>query len=94
MAKDERQAELERLRIEVESLKRGTSSTPAVAEEATVTEQNDTLHVQDNAGDESDLNSQIEELVDALEQELENTSPMTLLIVFALGILVGRLLPR
>ncbi len=37
---------------------------------------------------------QLQELVDALEDELKETNPLTILVVFAIGILIGRLLPR
>lgn len=43
---------------------------------------------------EGDLSSQLQEFVTALEEEIKDTNPMTLLVVFALGILIGRLLPR
>lgn len=37
---------------------------------------------------------QIQEFVTALEEEISETNPVTMLVVFALGVLVGRLLPK
>lgn len=53
---------------------------------------NDVLEA--DAGSEDDISFQIQELVDALEEEIKDTNPMTMLVVFAFGILIGRFLPR
>jgi chromosome segregation ATPase len=44
--------------------------------------------------EETDLTSQFRELFDLIDEELKATNPLTVLVVFALGVLVGRLLPR
>ena len=49
---------------------------------------------EESAADKSDLEKQVQEFVDALDAEIKGTNPMTVLVVFALGILIGRLLPR
>jgi len=41
-----------------------------------------------------ELADQLQELVAQIEQELKESNPKALLAVFALGILIGRLLPR
>jgi hypothetical protein len=41
-----------------------------------------------------DLPGQFQELMDALSKELNETNPITLLAVFALGIFMGRPWPR
>ncbi len=41
-----------------------------------------------------DLISHFQELINALDEDLKQTRPATLLVIFALGVLVGRLLPR
>ena len=41
-----------------------------------------------------DLSAQVKELLDTLDKELKDTNPVILLGVFALGLFVGRLLPR
>jgi hypothetical protein len=41
-----------------------------------------------------DLSAQLKEMVDALDKELKDTNPLILLGVFALGLFVGRLLPK
>ena len=98
MVKKNQESELEKLRIEAESLQHDDDSPgtpPQVEPVAKESEkENDTLSTRVDESDEGDLNSQLTELVEVLEQELKDTNPMTLLIVFALGILIGRLLPR
>ena len=44
--------------------------------------------------DDSDLASQFEELMEILDKEIKDSNPTTMLVVFSLGVLVGRLLPR
>ena len=41
-----------------------------------------------------DLSAQVKELMDTLDKELKDTNPVILLGVFALGVFIGRLLPR
>lgn len=41
-----------------------------------------------------DVEKQIQDFVNALDQEIKSTNPMTALVVFSLGVLIGRLLPR
>lgn len=38
--------------------------------------------------------TQIQDFVTALEEEIKDANPMTMLVVFALGVLIGRLLPK
>lgn len=42
----------------------------------------------------ADLSTQFQELLDGLNRELKDSNPITLLAVFGLGILFGRLLSR
>ena len=44
--------------------------------------------------EEGDLKRQFQELFDAIDEELKAANPVTVLVVFALGVLMGRLLPR
>ena len=44
--------------------------------------------------DTQDAEEQIRVFVSALEEEIKSTNPMTVLVVFSLGVLIGRLLPR
>lgn len=41
--------------------------------------------------DKLDLVAQIKELLDSFDRDIKDTKPSTLLIVFALGVLIGRL---
>lgn len=43
---------------------------------------------------ESDLASLFQELMEVLDNEIKDSNPTTMLVVFSLGVLVGRLLPR
>ncbi len=44
--------------------------------------------------EKQDTEEQIRDFVNALDQEIKSTNPMTVLVVFSLGVLIGRLLPR
>lgn len=44
--------------------------------------------------EKQNVEKQIQDFVDALDQEIKSTNPMTALVVFSLGVLIGRLLPR
>ncbi|MGI9537133.1 MAG: hypothetical protein ACR2PB_08675 [Desulfocapsaceae bacterium] len=44
--------------------------------------------------DAQDAEEQVRVFVNALEEEIKSTNPMTVLVVFSLGVLIGRLLPR
>ncbi len=51
--------------------------------------------ISDNTkNNDNDLEHQFQELIDTIDTELKEASPITVLAVFAVGILVGRLLPR
>jgi hypothetical protein len=65
---------------------RESRSTSGTAEQTAGTEK--------KAASAGDLSAQFQELTDALSKELKETNPITLLAVFALGIFMGRLLPR
>ena len=96
--------ELEELRAQVARLTRARkdeapeqqTGVEGVSVQATVhTPQNRSNNVSEaDADNEDDLSFQIQELVDALEEEIKDTNPMTMLVVFAFGILIGRFLPR
>ena len=105
MANDEMKNEIEELRAQVAEL---TAERKAKEKEQVSTEQSEKESVaQGTAPSESgaseteaeksgevDLSSQFQELIDTIDQELKEASPVTVLVVFALGVLVGRLLPR
>lgn len=43
--------------------------------------------------DENEITSHLQELVEALEEGIKESNPMTLLLFLVLGIVIGRLLP-
>ena len=49
---------------------------------------------EETPSESTSLSSQLEELVDTLGEDIKEAKPATLLVVFALGVLLGRLLPR
>ena len=66
------------------------SENPA-ATDAEISDQNS---VSAEGTEEKDVEKQIRDFVNALDQEIKSTNPMTVLVVFSLGVLIGRLLPR
>ena len=104
MAGDERNAEIEALRKQLDELKRERGAerlrtaqpdgepqpTEAAAEQqAAVDEADRILETIEEIG--GDLATHLKALLETLDEDLKNTRPSTLLIVFVLGVLVGRL---
>lgn len=103
------QAELESLQAQVAELNKSRQKdTPSVskAEKKSATEDTGVTAKEvdsqfdadkDTAQSEEqseDLISQFQELLNALDEDIKQTKPATLLVIFALGVLVGRMLPR
>ena len=93
------QQELEELRAQVAELTQARDS------ESENIKSSDKIQPHDSADEKALLNheidgskmgteQQIQELIDALEAEIKDTNPVTMLIIFTLGILFGRFLPR
>ena len=108
MGDDYMQNEIEELRAQVAELtaerkarekeraQAGTSQSPASESAALVTGTTESTEaaagsVQPEA---ADLTSQFKELIETIDEELKEASPVTVLVVFAVGVVVGRLLPR
>ena len=68
----------------------------AATEESAMTGagQSDQDGVSSEGAEQKDAEEQIRDFVNALDQEIKSTNPMTVLVVFSLGVLIGRLLPR
>jgi chromosome segregation ATPase len=108
MADDYTRNEIEELRAQLAELKAERKAgekdqAPAGSDQAStsepVSEVNEANEVIGAEGEslkpeETDLTSQFRELFDLIDEELKATNPLTVLVVFALGVLVGRLLPR
>ena len=72
-----------------------TAKGEADTQESTATESTkDEAEAEAVASEETDISKMFQELVDTIDGDLKDASPMTVLVVFALGVLVGRLLPR
>ncbi len=108
MANDEMRDEIEALRAQVAELtaerkakekeqaqaSSSQESTKESTAQGTASSESGTDETEVEKLDETDLSSQVQELIDTIDQELKEASPVTVLVVFALGVLVGRLLPR
>lgn len=99
------QKELEALRAQVAELNRARDAEQANNHDSDISEASDQMQSpnsaeggqipdQDSYGSKMDFEKQIQEFIDALEEEIKDTNPMTVLVIFALGVLIGRLLPR
>ena len=96
--------ELSELRAQVEELmqvrKPEQTNTPdqsdELSEEAITTESEvDSIKTEsDTTEEKSATEAQILEFINTLEEEFKDISPMSMLVVFSLGVLIGRLLPR
>lgn len=109
MVKDDMQSEIDALRAQVAELKaereakakeeQAKASSGETSPEESAKEDSGTAEpTAEEAGaakpEEADLSSLFQELVDTIEEEFKAANPVTVLVVFALGVLVGRLLPR
>ena len=99
------QKELEALRLQVAELSQARDTELAHNQHSDVSEASDQIQSpnstagrqmpdQDGGGSKIDIEKQIQDFIDALEVEIKETNPMTVLVIFALGVLIGRLLPR
>lgn len=108
MANDDMQNEIESLRAQVAEMtaerkakenerpqanSRQAPTTESAPRDAGATESSEEQAGSTKTG-AADLTSQFQELIDTIDEELKAASPVTVLVVFALGVLVGRLLPR
>mgnify|MGYP000541339050 CR=1 FL=1 len=97
-SKDDVQEELDRLREEVEMLRAQRDAAEAEPEESKTSDAEfDSEPTSQRESDQytaADLTSELQVLVEAIDKELKDTNPVTLLVVFALGAFVGRMLPR
>lgn len=99
MANEDLQLEIELLQAQLDEIKNKREAEPAepepeIEEPPVESSPTGTSSVEPAAGDESiaeDLLVQFREMLDSIDKDIKDTKPSTLLIVFALGVLVGRL---
>jgi hypothetical protein len=108
MADDSLEKEIEELRSQVAELKAERQTTeqenaqesgkqkPTGKPTPQAAETNELIEAEGDLAEpeEADLKRQFQELFDAIDEELKAANPLTVLVVFALGVLMGRLLPR
>jgi hypothetical protein len=99
MANDDLKLEVELLRAQLDKIKNAREAEPDEPEPETDKQPVDRSQTESSsaelaAADESmteDLLEQFREMLDSIDKDVKDTKPSTLLIVFALGVLVGRL---
>lgn len=89
----------ESIRKELEALRTQVAELAAMREaEVKLQAQNESesteAESEEAPSESTGLDVQIENLIETLGEDIKETKPATLLVVFALGVLVGRLLPR
>jgi sugar-specific transcriptional regulator TrmB len=90
MANEDLQSEIEILRKQLEEFKRERESQQAAATPETGEQPEAAPESNEPSGSE-ELIAQFRDLLDSIDKDIKDTKPTTLLIVFALGVLVGRL---
>lgn len=93
------QNELEKLRTQVAELTQARDIESANIKSSDEIQSHDSTEEKELLNHEIDRSKidteqQIQELIDALEVEIKDTNPVTMLIIFTLGVLLGRFLPR
>ena len=107
MTKDDMGKEIEELRAQVSTLtaerearaKEDAESQNKARETESATQESEAAgpavgEAEIAVPEDADLSKMFQELVETVDTELKQASPMTVVVVFALGVLVGRLLPR
>lgn len=105
MANDEMSNELEALRKQVSKLEaerdarkiedaKAVLNQESAAELGAVSPELSGTNAKSIETEATDFASQCQELIDTIDLELKEASPVTVLVVFALGVVVGRLLPK
>ena len=104
MANNDIQNEIELLRAQLDEMKREReveqAATTAELEEqaeeqpkveAVLDPASATAGVDSAVAESNDLAAQFKELLESIDKDIKDTKPTTLLVVFALGVIVGRL---
>ena len=99
MANEDLQQEIELLRQQLDAIKSKQEKPTSAAEPGIEEHAAEQLETTPSSGEETmadevttdDLMAQFKELLDSIDKDIKDTKPTTLLIVFALGVLVGRL---
>jgi hypothetical protein len=99
MANEDLQLEIELLQAQLDEIKNAREAEPDEPESDTEeppveSSQTESSSAEPAAVDESigdDLLVQFREMLDSIDKDIKDTKPSTLLIVFTLGVLVGRL---
>ncbi|MEN8132491.1 MAG: hypothetical protein ABFS45_20385 [Pseudomonadota bacterium] len=96
MANEDLQKEIELLRKQLEAMKsereaQQAAAIPDTGEQPAIAEESISASGATAADRTEDLIVQFKDLLDSIDKDIKDAKPTTLLIVFALGVLVGRL---
>ena len=93
MANEDILQEIESLRQQLEAMKHEREAGRAAPGEAQDQSEETAIPLPASLSKDSieDLLSQFKELLESIDKDIKDTKPTTLLVVFALGVLVGRL---
>jgi ElaB/YqjD/DUF883 family membrane-anchored ribosome-binding protein len=95
MGNQQIESEMAELREQLEMLRRAQAEeTPSPEPSAEAEAELDLAAADAQVLEDAGLSDQLQELMGRIDQELKESNPKALLAVFALGILIGRLLPR
>jgi hypothetical protein len=104
MLKEEMLKEIEELKAQLDQLKAQSEKKNQEQSGGNRPDQDDEHHTgaQENTRASSetcpcpdiDIGQKIQELIKTVDEELKEASPITVLVVFAVGVLMGRLLPK
>lgn len=89
-------AQLDQLKAQSEKEKKQQSSDNAADQddERTDTQENAQESTEDDQREDVDISLKIQQLIKTVDEELKEASPITVLVVFAVGVFMGRLLPK
>ena len=93
MAKQDCGPEILELKKQMEELMAQQAANKEKAESAPEKKEK-TATVDEDAGEFSEIKDKIEEFADLLEQELKQIPTMTAVAIFALGVLMGRIISK
>ena len=93
---EELRAQLDQLRAQGERKEQqpGGNGPDPDDEGYTASEENTRASAETCPGPDIDIGQKIQELIKTVDEELKEASPITVIAVFAVGVLMGRLLPR
>lgn len=92
---EELKAQLDQIKAQGKKKKRSGGNRPGQDDEHhTEAQENTRTSSETCPGPDIDVGQKLQELIKTVDEELKEASPITVLVVFAVGVLMGRLLPK